>query len=192
MQSFNYVNVGDGLPLAPIITIKVASPDWLDKTGEYSIEAFLDTGSDCTLIPLEIISSLELSIVDSYVEITGIAGGRDRSIETESEYQRVLMIVEMLMNKKDISAEEDRLLDLFVILVEKFESEHYPSPKRSTPHSRLLHLMEANNLRSVDLISVFGSSDLAAEVVEGKHSIDKTHVEKLSDRFSLPANIFLI
>ncbi len=76
MQSFNYVNVGDGLPLAPIINIKVAAPDWLDKSGEYSIEAFLDTGSDCTLIPLEIISSLELSVVDSYVEITGVAGGR--------------------------------------------------------------------------------------------------------------------
>jgi hypothetical protein len=49
VQSFNYVNVGDGLPLAPIINIKVAAPDWLDKSGEYSIEAFLDTGSDCTL-----------------------------------------------------------------------------------------------------------------------------------------------
>jgi HTH-type transcriptional regulator / antitoxin HigA len=106
--------------------------------------------------------------------------------------QRVLAIVELLMNKQDISAEEDRLLDLFVILVEKFESEHYPSQKRSTPHSRLLHLMEANQLKPADLISVFGSSDLAAEVIEGKRSIDKTHAEKLSDRFNLPASIFLI
>jgi predicted aspartyl protease len=68
--------VGDGLPLAPIISIKVTAPEWLNKSGEYSIEAFLDTGSDCTLIPLAIISRLELSIVDSNVEITGVAGGR--------------------------------------------------------------------------------------------------------------------
>jgi Retroviral aspartyl protease len=68
--------VGDGLPLAPIISIKVTTPEWLNKSGEYSIEAFLDTGSDCTLIPLEIFSRLELSIVDSNVEITGVAGGR--------------------------------------------------------------------------------------------------------------------
>lgn len=112
-------------------------------------------------------------------------------IQSEAEYQRVLAIVEMLMNKQDISTEEDRLLDLLVILVEKFESEHYPSQNRSTPHSRLLHLMEANNLRSVDLISVFGSSDLAAEVIEGKRSIDKAHAEKLSDRFNLPPALFL-
>jgi hypothetical protein len=68
VQKFEYVNVGNGLPSAPIINIKVAPPDWLNKTGEYQIEAFLDTGSDCTLIPLEIISKLELSIVDTSVE----------------------------------------------------------------------------------------------------------------------------
>ena len=59
MQKFDYVNVGNGLPVAPIINIRVAPPDWLNKTGEYQIEAFLDTGSDCTLIPLEIISKLK-------------------------------------------------------------------------------------------------------------------------------------
>ena len=117
---------------------------------------------------------------------------QNRSIETEAEYQRVLAIVELLMHKQDISNEENRLFDLFVILLEKFESEHYPSQNRSTPHSRLIHLMEANQLQPVDLISVFGSSDLAAEVVEGKHSIDRTHAEKLSDRFNLPSTLFLV
>lgn len=113
-------------------------------------------------------------------------------IETEAEYQRVLAIVELLMNKKATSPEENRLLDLFVILVEKFESEHYPSQNLSTPHSRLLHLMEANNLKAVDLIGVFGSSDIVSDVIEGKRSIDKNYAEKLSDRFNLPTTIFLI
>jgi HTH-type transcriptional regulator / antitoxin HigA len=112
-------------------------------------------------------------------------------IQSEAEYQRVLAIVELLMNKQDISTEEDRILDLFVILVEKFELENYPSQKLSTPHSRLLHLIESNQLQPADLISVFGSSDLAAEVIDGKRSIDKNHAEKLSDRFNLPSALFL-
>jgi HTH-type transcriptional regulator / antitoxin HigA len=128
-----------------------------------------------------------------------ILQGRGSANETESEYQRVLAIVELLMNKQATSLEEMRLLDLFVILVEKFESEHYPSPNLSTPHSRLLHLMEANQLQPVDLIGVFGSRDIATEIIEGKRPIlqrrgfanDKTHAEKLSDRFNLPATIFL-
>ena len=113
-------------------------------------------------------------------------------IESETEYQRVLAIVESLMNKQNTSTEEDSLLDLFVILVKKFESENYPHQNLSTPHSRLLHLMEANNLQESDLIPVFGSSDLAAEVFAGKQSIDRTHAEKLSGRFNLPAKLFLV
>ena len=112
-------------------------------------------------------------------------------IESETEYQRVLAIVESLINKENTSTEEDSLLDLFVILVEKFESENYPRQNLSTPHSRLLHLMEANNLQETDLIPVFGSSDLTAEIITGKRSIDRTHAEKLSDRFNLPAKLFL-
>ena len=90
------------------------------------------------------------------------------------------------------SLEEDRLLDLFVILVEKFESEHYPSQNLSTPRSRLIHLMEANRLQPADLIGVFGSSDLVVEVIDGRQSIDKSHAQKLSDRFNLPSTLFLV
>jgi HTH-type transcriptional regulator / antitoxin HigA len=80
---------------------------------------------------------------------------------------------------------------LFVILVEKFESEHYPSQNLSTPHSRLLHLMEANNLQAVDLISVFGSSNIVSEIIAGKQSIARNHAQKLSERFNLPIALFL-
>ena len=115
-----------------------------------------------------------------------------KAIKSEGEYQRVLAIIESLMNKEHTSTEEDSLLDLFIILVEKFEAEYYPRQNLSTPHSRLLHLMEANNLQQTDLIPVFGSSDLAAEIIAGKRLIDQTHADKLSDRFNLPAKLFLV
>jgi HTH-type transcriptional regulator / antitoxin HigA len=120
-----------------------------------------------------------------------ILHGRGFANETEDEYQRALAIVELLMNKENTNPEEDRLLDLFVILVEKFESEHYPAQKRSTPHSRLLHLMDANHLQSVDLIDIFGSSEIAQAIVEGRKSIEPNEAQKLSDRFNVPLSIFL-
>ena len=103
------------------------------------------------------------------------------------------------MNKETVSSEEEQLIDLFVILVEKFESEHYPSQNRSqsvpvgesTPHSRLLHLMDANDLQPADLASIFGSSDRVFEVINGTQAIDRTQAEKLSDRFNLPSKLFL-
>ncbi len=112
-------------------------------------------------------------------------------IQSQAEYERVLAIVEALMNKDTVSVEEERLLDLFVILVETFESENYPSQNRSTPHSRLLHLMDANDLQPADLVDIFGSSDQVITVINGTQAIDHIQAEKLSDRFNLPSNLFL-
>jgi HTH-type transcriptional regulator / antitoxin HigA len=112
-------------------------------------------------------------------------------IRSQAEYDRVLGIIEASMNKETVSSEEEQLIDLFVILVEKFESEHYPSQNRSTPHSRLLHLMDANDVQPADLVDVFGSSDRVLEVIDGKRSIDLNQAEKLSNRFNLPSKLFL-
>lgn len=76
MQQFDYINLGDGLPLAPIIETKITPPDWKNNNKQYQIMSFLDTGSDCTLIPLEIISILQLSIIDTSVKVNGIGGSQ--------------------------------------------------------------------------------------------------------------------
>ncbi|RUT06079.1 transcriptional regulator [Dulcicalothrix desertica PCC 7102] len=114
-----------------------------------------------------------------------------QAIKTTSEYERALSIIEDLMYKKSLTPEEDQIYDLFIVLIEKFEAENYPLQNLSTPHSRLLHLMEANNLKQTDLLDVFGSSGIASEVINGKREISKTHAKKLGERFNIPASVFL-
>jgi HTH-type transcriptional regulator/antitoxin HigA len=113
-------------------------------------------------------------------------------IITEEEYNRVLHIIESLMHKQDPRPEEDRMLDLCLILIEKFESEHYPMRNLSTPHSRLRHLMEVNNLKQTDLLIVFGSSGIASEVINGKREISKAQAQKLGEYFNIQPALFLI
>jgi HTH-type transcriptional regulator / antitoxin HigA len=113
------------------------------------------------------------------------------NIKTEVEYQRALTIIESLMHKTNPTPEEDQILELFVILVEKFELEQYPSQQLSTPHSRLIHLMEANNLQTQDLDAIFGSSPVTAEVIAGTRKISAPDAQKLADRFHLPVKLFL-
>lgn len=112
-------------------------------------------------------------------------------IKTEDEYQRALTIVESLIHKQEPTPEEDRVLDLFVILIEKFESEQYPLQNLSTPHSRLLHLMESGDLKQTDLLGVFGSSGITSEVINGKREISKNHAQKLGEFFKVPPALFL-
>ena len=113
-------------------------------------------------------------------------------ITNEAENERALDIAETLSNKQDLTPEEEQLLDLLVTLIENFESKQYTFENNSTPLSRLHFLMEANNLKQVDLLDVFGSKGIASEVFNGKRQISKTHAIKLSEKFNVDPTLFLI
>jgi antitoxin component HigA of HigAB toxin-antitoxin module len=50
--------------------------------------------------------------------------------------------------------------------------------------------MEDRGLRHRDLITVFGSTISASDVLTGKREISEQHARKLADFFSLPARLF--
>lgn len=100
-------------------------------------------------------------------------------IETEEENERLLAEVEKLMAKGDnLSLEEEKLFDLLVTLIEKFEDEHYQL-NASTPRSILLHLMELRDLKQSDLVSILGSKGVTSEFINGKRSISKAQAKAL-------------
>src|SRR5262245_52265940 len=76
-------------------------------------------------------------------------------IETEDDNDRMLAIIEKLMDKGDaMSPEEEKLFKLLVHLIQEFEHRFY-KPKSATPLEVLNELMAANNLKQSDLINVF-------------------------------------
>jgi HTH-type transcriptional regulator / antitoxin HigA len=115
----------------------------------------------------------------------------DVASQIEDWYQ-ALATVEALMHKTELTPEEDRLYDLLLVLIEKFEQENYPLQNLSTPHSRLLHLLDSNHLKQTDLLDVFRSSGIASEVINGKREISKTQARKLGERFGVSPALFLM
>jgi len=112
-------------------------------------------------------------------------------VETEEENERLLAEVEKLMAKGDnLSPEEDKLFDLLVTLIEKFEDEHYQL-NASTPQSILLHLMEARDLKQSDLVGILGSKGVTSEVINGKRSISKAQAKALGEFFHVSHTLFL-
>jgi HTH-type transcriptional regulator / antitoxin HigA len=95
---------------------------------------------------------------ERYAELLSLY--QPRVIKTEEENESFLAIVEELMARPQLTPEEEAILELLVRLIEEFEEEHYPIAA-STPHSRLLHLMEARSLDSADLGVVLGSVEVA-------------------------------
>lgn len=112
-------------------------------------------------------------------------------IETEEENERMLAVVEKLMDKgENLSPEEDKLLKLLARLIEDFEKRYY-KPEDATPLEVLQHLMESRDVKQTHLWEVFGSKGIASEVLSGKRSISKAHARALAHYFHVTADLFI-
>ena len=112
-----------------------------------------------------------------------------RAIETEEEYDRLLVVAEQLTFAKNRTPEEKALYKLLVTLIEVYEKEKYQLDK-SEPHEILQHIMEASGIRQADLVGIIGSSGVVSEVVNGRRVISKAQAKRLVDYFKVSADLF--
>lgn len=113
-----------------------------------------------------------------------------RVIKNEDENEIFLEIVESLLSRNNLTPEEDTILELLVKLIEDFEEKHYQI-NASTPHSRLLHLMDARSLEPADLVEIIGTIEMVTEIVNGQLEINKKQAEALGKFFHVNPALFL-
>ena len=114
------------------------------------------------------------------------------AIETEEEYQRMLASAEKLMEipEESMTAEQGRLLALLAVLIENYESQHYPIPK-ARPAEMLVFLLERRGLAPKNLWQVIGSRSRVSEILAGKRAISKDQAKKLADFFGVGPDLFI-
>jgi HTH-type transcriptional regulator / antitoxin HigA len=120
-----------------------------------------------------------------------VAEIKPKVIETDDEYKQFLVVAERLTFKQDQTPEESALYDLVTMLVETYETEHYPID-RSNPAEVLQHIIESSGIDRTELVNIFGSSEAVAQVLAGTKSIDPDRAKALADRFKLAPSIFLL
>lgn len=111
-------------------------------------------------------------------------------IRNEEENEKALGIVEELMHRSNRTIEENELYELLIILIEKFEQEHYFPGQASTPHCMLLFLMEQKEIKQSELVDVIGSKKIVSELVNGKREISKVQAKALGDFFQVDFSLF--
>ena len=95
-----------------------------------------------------------------------------------------------MLSRSDLTPEENTLLELLVTLIEDFENQHYQL-NASTPRSRILHLLEAQDLELSNLMPIFGSSELVSQVINGEVEVIQEQAEMLGNLFHVDAILFL-
>jgi HTH-type transcriptional regulator / antitoxin HigA len=112
-------------------------------------------------------------------------------IRTEADNEQALAIAEELMHRHNRSLEENELYDLLITLIEKFEQEYYLPGTASTPHSMLFFLMDQRNLQASDLVEVFGSEKIAADMIAHQTELSKDQIKALGKFFQVDPGLFL-
>jgi HTH-type transcriptional regulator/antitoxin HigA len=113
-----------------------------------------------------------------------------KTITTEQENDQAIALAEELEHRPNKTPEEETLLELLIILIEKFEEVHDPIPK-GTASSILLHLMEAQDKNKEILIPIFGSLENVDKVIDGDLEITSQQALELGNLFHVDASLFL-
>jgi HTH-type transcriptional regulator/antitoxin HigA len=111
-------------------------------------------------------------------------------IQTESENERYLRVLEALDAQRHPTPAQKELAALLTLLIEDFEERHY-ALKPASPVEHLQELMEANDLKQKDLVDIFGTASIVSEVLHGKRQLTTEHIRRLSERFHVSPELFI-
>ena len=110
-------------------------------------------------------------------------------ITSERQHAEYLSVLDKLATKEHPTSDEEKYAGVLMALIEAYEEEHHSIPDAS-PVEVLRALMEANDLRQKDLASIFGSESILSEILHNKRTLNKAHIEKLSERFQVSPAVF--
>jgi len=112
-----------------------------------------------------------------------------KSLKTEADYEAALAYVETLMDAKPDTPEEEEL-DLFSMLVEQYEREHYPIDPPD-PVDAILFCMDQQGLTRVDLAPFIGSQSKVSEVLNRKRPLSLAMIRNLHRGLGIRADTLL-
>jgi HTH-type transcriptional regulator / antitoxin HigA len=110
-------------------------------------------------------------------------------VSDEQQNQAYIEQLEKLTSQGTVSPAEAKLIALLTVLVEEYETKHYPVPEAG-PLDIIRHLMDAHSLRQKDLVDVFGTESIVSDVLNGKRDLAKDHIRRLSTRFHVSPSVF--
>jgi HTH-type transcriptional regulator / antitoxin HigA len=112
-----------------------------------------------------------------------------RLTRTKRDYQAALKNAEALWGFRPGSKESDRL-EVLTLLIQAYESEHYPIPDPD-PIEMLLHVMESRALTRKDMEPYIGSRARVAEVLNRVRPLTLEMIRRLSEGLDIPADLLV-
>lgn len=118
-----------------------------------------------------------------------IKQGAPRLIHSDEELAEYTRALFDLTAKSDPTPEEEEAIGLLTLLIERYESEHYPVP-HADPVDVLKCLLDQNSLLQRDIAAELGGESTVSLILSGKRRLNRDHIERLSQRFHVSPSVF--
>ncbi len=118
-----------------------------------------------------------------------IRQGAPRLIRSDEELEAYTAALFDLTGKQSRTPEDEEAIELLTLLIETYESQHYPVPDAG-PVEVLRYLMERNGLYQRDLAQQLGSESTVSLVLSGRRQLTRKHIARLSERFHVAPSVF--
>jgi HTH-type transcriptional regulator / antitoxin HigA len=119
-----------------------------------------------------------------------IAKGAPHVIHNDEELEAYTNALFELTALENPSRSEAEAIELLTLLIERYEETHYPVPAADAV-SVVRFLIERQDLTQRDLVPEFGSESAVSMFLARQRKLTLEQVRKLSERFKLPADVFV-
>lgn len=114
-----------------------------------------------------------------------------RRIRTEKQYQAVQDRIDVLLDRGELTQEEQEYLTMLGMLVEAYEASIEDEEDYELRGVELVKsLLEEHGLRQKDLVDIFKTESIVSAVLNGHRSLTVEHIDKLAQSFNLPPELF--
>jgi HTH-type transcriptional regulator/antitoxin HigA len=118
-----------------------------------------------------------------------IRQGAPRLIRNDEELSEYTQALFELTAKPDPTPEEEEAIELISLLIDHYETEHYPMPE-AEPADVLRFLLEQNGLSQRDIAPELGCESTVSLVLSGKRQLNRDYIARLSRRFHVSPAVF--
>jgi HTH-type transcriptional regulator/antitoxin HigA len=105
-------------------------------------------------------------------------------LKSSKDYEMALDRLDKLFDALPGSP-EDKEADLLVLLIEKYEDEHFPIPDPD-PVEAIKFIMEQNSLKQQDLVGIIGDKTTVSKVLKKKRKLTLDMIRNLNSMLQIP------
>ena len=106
-----------------------------------------------------------------------------RLIKTEEEYEKALERLNIIFHAEEGTTEGDEA-DILILLIEKYEDEHYPI-EDPDPIEAIKFMMEQHNLKQKDLAEILGYRSRVSEILSRKRKLNLEMIRRLHEKLNI-------